>query len=113
MDDERPYLCLWNEFNGNDLESSVFSLEKWKSNWWWWKSLDINIYFRGYHEFSSNFFINCKLNQHEKSDELYNIINIFNTDVNIFKIFWHRVVIDEFHEIEDSNLFIRLNFYNY
>ena len=57
MDDERPYLCLWNEFNGNDLESSVFSLEKWKSNWWWWKSLDINIYFRGYHEFSSNVFI--------------------------------------------------------
>jgi len=59
---------------------------------------------------SSNFFINCKLNQHEKSDELYNIINIFNTDVNIFKIFWHRVVIDEFHEIEDSNLFIRLKY---
>jgi SNF2 family DNA or RNA helicase len=59
---------------------------------------------------SSNFFINCKLNQHEKSDELYNIINIFNTDVNIFNIFWHRVVIDEFHEIEDSNLFIRLKY---
>ncbi len=59
---------------------------------------------------SSNFFFNCKLNQHEKSDKLFDIINIFNTDVNIFNIFWFRVVIDEFHEIEDTNLFIRLKY---
>jgi hypothetical protein len=38
------------------------------------------------------------------------IIDIFNKDVNIFNIYWHRVVIDEFHEIEDSNLFLKLKF---
>jgi len=59
---------------------------------------------------SANFFFNCKLNQHEKSDKLFDIINIFNKDVNIFNIFWYRVVIDEFHEIEDTNLFIKLKY---
>ena len=59
---------------------------------------------------SANFFTNCKLNQHEKKDELFNIVDIFTTDVNIFGIFWHRVVIDEFHEIEDSNLFLKLKY---
>ena len=59
---------------------------------------------------SANFFTNCKLNQHEKKDELFNIVDIFTTDVNIFSIFWHRVVIDEFHEIEDSNLFLKLKY---
>jgi DNA repair protein RAD5 len=59
---------------------------------------------------SSNFFINCKLNQHEELVQLFNIVNIFEKDVNIFSIYWHRVVIDEFHEIEDSQLFIKLNF---
>ena len=59
---------------------------------------------------SSNFFKNCKINQHEEYDPLFNITNIFNTDVNIFNIFWHRTVIDEFHEIEDSNLFQKLKF---
>ena len=59
---------------------------------------------------SANFFTNCKLNQHEKKDELFNIIDIFTTDVNIFSIYWHRVVIDEFHEIEDSNLFLKLKY---
>ena len=59
---------------------------------------------------SSNFFINCKLNQHEYIDPLFTIKNIFDTDVNIFNIFWHRVVIDEFHEIETSNLFVRLKY---
>ncbi len=59
---------------------------------------------------SANFFTNCKLNQHEEIDPAYNIINLFNKDVNIFNIYWHRVVIDEFHEIEDSNLFLKLKF---
>ncbi len=59
---------------------------------------------------SANFFTNCKLNQHEEFDPILNIINIFDKDVNIFNIHWHRVVIDEFHEIEDSNLFLKLKF---
>ena len=59
---------------------------------------------------SSNFFINCDLNQHEKPNELFTIINLLNTDVNIFNIYWHRTVIDEFHEIEDSNLFLKLKY---
>jgi rubrerythrin len=59
---------------------------------------------------SSNFFVNCKLNQHEQNDELYNVKNIFNKDVNIFNIYWYRVVIDEYHEIESSNLFIKLKY---
>jgi DNA repair protein RAD5 len=59
---------------------------------------------------SANFFTNCKLNQHEEFDPMSNILDIFNKDVNIFSIYWHRVVIDEFHEIEDSNLFLKLKF---
>ncbi len=59
---------------------------------------------------SANFFVNCKLNQHEQIDPLFNILNIFDKDVNIFSIYWHRVVIDEYHEIEDSQLFIKLKF---
>jgi DNA repair protein RAD5 len=59
---------------------------------------------------SANFFTNCKLNQHEEIDPLFNILNIFDKDVNIFSIYWHRVVIDEYHEIEDSQLFIKLKF---
>ena len=57
---------------------------------------------------SANFFINCKLNQHQKINSLLIIKNIFKKDVNIFNIYWHRVVIDEFHEIEDTNLFKKL-----
>lgn len=59
---------------------------------------------------SANFFVNCKLNQHEEFDPMLNVLNIFDKDVNIFNIYWHRVVIDEFHEIEDSNLFLKLKF---
>jgi hypothetical protein len=61
---------------------------------------------------SANFFKNCNLNQHDKVDPLYNIINIFNTEVNIFTMYWHRVVIDEYHEIEDSNLFNKVKYIN-
>ena len=59
---------------------------------------------------NANFFINCNLNQHEELDPLKIVYNIFDTDVNIFNIYWYRVVIDEFHEIETSNLFIRLKY---
>jgi hypothetical protein len=59
---------------------------------------------------NANFFINCNLNQHEYYNQLYIIANIFEKDVNIFNIYWHRVVIDEFHEIETSNLFVRLKY---
>ena len=59
---------------------------------------------------NANFFINCNLNQHEYHDPLFLITDIFETDVNIFNVFWHRVAIDEFHEIETSNLFIKLKY---
>lgn len=59
---------------------------------------------------NANFFFNCKINQHEEFDPLYNFINIFNKDVNMFNLYWHRVVIDEYHEIEDSALFEKLKF---
>jgi hypothetical protein len=59
---------------------------------------------------SANFFFNCKLNQHEEFEPLFNFVNIFNKDVNLFNLYWHRVVIDEYHEIEDSALFEKLKF---
>lgn len=59
---------------------------------------------------NANFFINCELDQHEYSNPLNVISNIFEKDVNIFNIYWYRVVIDEFHEIETSNLFVRLKY---
>jgi superfamily II DNA or RNA helicase len=59
---------------------------------------------------NANFFINCNLNQHEESNPLNVIGDIFEKDVNIFNIYWFRVVIDEFHEIETSNLFVRLKY---
>ena len=59
---------------------------------------------------SANFFFNCKINQHEEFDPLFNFVNIFNKDVNLFNLYWHRVVIDEYHEIEDSALFEKLKF---
>jgi SNF2 family DNA or RNA helicase len=59
---------------------------------------------------SANFFFNCKINQHEEFDPLFNFVNIFEKDVNLFNLYWHRVVIDEYHEIEDSTLFEKLKF---
>ena len=59
---------------------------------------------------SANFFFNCKINQHEEFEPLLNFVNIFNKDVNLFNLYWHRVVIDEYHEIEDSALFEKLKF---
>jgi hypothetical protein len=59
---------------------------------------------------SSNFFTNCKLNQHNNNDKIDIIKNIFNSDVNIFDIYWYRTVIDEYHEVEDSTLFLKLKY---
>jgi DNA repair protein RAD5 len=59
---------------------------------------------------SANFFFNCNINQHENINPLYNFINIFNKDVNLFTLYWNRVVIDEYHEIEESALFEKLKF---
>jgi len=59
---------------------------------------------------NANFFFNCKINQHEEFDQLYSFINLFEKDVNMFNLFWHRVVIDEYHEIEDTALFEKLKF---
>ena len=59
---------------------------------------------------NANFFINCNLNQHEYYDPLFTIADMFEKNVNIFNIYWHRVAIDEFHEIETSNLFVRLKY---
>lgn len=59
---------------------------------------------------SSNFFVNCKLNQHEIIDSLNLINNIFDTNVNIYNMYWLRVVIDEFHEMETSKIFVRVKY---
>lgn len=60
---------------------------------------------------SSNFFTNCKLNQHNNNNDKIDIItNILKSDVNIFDIYWHRTVIDEYHEVEDSTLFLKLKY---
>lgn len=59
---------------------------------------------------SSRFFINCDLEHFEQVCMMSIIQNIFNKYVNIFNIYWHRVVIDEFHEIETTNLFEKLHF---
>lgn len=59
---------------------------------------------------SSNFFINCNLNQHQSFDKLKIIKNILDKDVNIFNLYYHRIVIDEYHEIEDKQLFIKLKY---
>jgi SNF2 family DNA or RNA helicase len=59
---------------------------------------------------NANFIFNCKLNHREQINPLLNFKNIFNTAVNMFNLYWHRVVIDEYHEIENSALFEKLKF---
>jgi hypothetical protein len=59
---------------------------------------------------SDRFFFNCKINQHEDYDPLYNFINIFNKDVNLFNLYWHRMAVDEYHEIEDTDLFEKIKY---
>lgn len=59
---------------------------------------------------NANFFINCNLDQHEGTNYLNVMSNMFEKNVNIFNVYWYRVVIDEFHEIETSNLFVKLKY---
>lgn len=59
---------------------------------------------------SSRYFINCKIDQHQEIDKEYILREIFKKDVNIFDIYWHRLIIDEFHEIETSNLFLKVKY---
>jgi len=58
---------------------------------------------------SSNYFINCDLKLSDR-----NIFNfekdILKKEVNIFNIYWNRVVIDEYHEYENESLFYKLNY---
>jgi SNF2 family DNA or RNA helicase len=61
---------------------------------------------------SSNYFKNCDLNPSNKVNPNEIIKNIFNKNVNLFEIFWHRVVIDEYHEYEKDDLFYKLQFLN-
>lgn len=53
----------------------------------------------------SRFFINCELDPHELTNRLFDITNIFEKCVNIFKIYWYRIAIDEFHEMENNEVF--------
>jgi SNF2 family DNA or RNA helicase len=59
---------------------------------------------------SVNYFKNCDLKEHDKINPLYNVQNIFKTQVNIYNLYWYRVVIDEFHEIENLNLFFKIKY---
>lgn len=59
---------------------------------------------------SSRFFINCELEHLEQTCMMSIIQNMFDKRVNIFNVYWHRVVIDEFHEIESTDLFEKLHF---
>ena len=61
---------------------------------------------------SSNYFDNCGLNPSDKVNPNDIIKNIFNKNVNLFEIYWHRVVIDEYHEYEKDDLFYKLQFLN-
>ena len=57
---------------------------------------------------SASFFKNCELDELEKINYLTIISNIFDKNVNIYNIYWHRVIIDEFHEINENKLFQKL-----
>ena len=59
---------------------------------------------------SANYFKNCGLNPSDKVNPNEIVKNIFNKNVNLFEIYWHRVVIDEYHEYEKDDLFYKLQF---
>ena len=59
---------------------------------------------------SSRYFINCNIDQHQKIDKSFIAREIISKNVNIFDIYWHRLIIDEFHEIESTNLFIKVKY---
>jgi SNF2 family DNA or RNA helicase len=59
---------------------------------------------------SANYFKNCGLNPSNKVNPNEIVKNILNKNVNLFEIYWHRVVIDEYHEYEKDDLFYKLQF---
>jgi SNF2 family DNA or RNA helicase len=59
---------------------------------------------------SSRYFINCEIDQHQKIDKSFIFREILSANVNIFDIYWHRIIIDEFHEIEGTNLFLKVKY---
>lgn len=61
---------------------------------------------------SSNYFKNCNLNPSNKINPNTRIHNMFNKNVNLFEVYWHRVVIDEYHEYEKDDLFYKLQYLN-
>ena len=61
---------------------------------------------------SSNFFFNCDIKQHEIFDSIFNFSKILEKNVNIFNMKWKRVIIDEYHEMENLQLFEKLKHLN-
>ena len=45
-----------------------------------------------------------------KSNDLLKLTKIFDKCINLYDIYWHRVVIDEYHEMEKDALFKQLKF---
>lgn len=60
---------------------------------------------------NANFFINCEIDHNSSSLNNINILSkVYNKYANLFDIYWHRVVIDEYHEMESSKLFNVIKF---
>ena len=59
---------------------------------------------------SSRFFKNCELEIFESYTPLTSVSELFEFRVNICGIHWHRIFIDEFHEIECDKLFTMLKY---
>ena len=54
---------------------------------------------------TTSYFKNCEITPEKNLLQNINAANIFNKNVNIFDIYWHRIVIDEFHEYERMDFF--------
>lgn len=60
---------------------------------------------------NANFFINCELDHNSSNINNVNILSkLYDKYANLFDIYWHRVVIDEYHEMESSKLFNVIKF---
>lgn len=56
------------------------------------------------------YFKNCNITPKKSIFKNVNIENILSPNVSIFDIYWHRIVIDEFHEYEQQEFFNDLYF---
>ena len=56
------------------------------------------------------YFKNCNITPKKSIFKNINIENILSPNVSIFDIYWHRIVIDEFHEYEQQEFFNDLYF---